>query len=172
MPEQLAARLSPEDVLQESYVAAEKRMGQCRKEGFYSPFIWLRMIVCQTLVDLCRHHLGVQARDAGREVAIHAKSYPEATSASMAICLVANQTSPSGRAMRNEMVNRIEEAIALMEPVDQEILALRHFEELDNKEVAAVLEIQPKAASIRYIRALKRLKDVLAEIEDPESEKG
>ena len=55
----------------------------------------------------------------------------------------------------------LEKAIESMEPIDQEVLALRHFEELTNSEVAEVLGIQQKAASIRYIRAVARLKDVL-----------
>jgi RNA polymerase sigma-70 factor (ECF subfamily) len=51
-----------------------------------------------------------------------------------------------------------------MDPIDQEVLALRHFEELSNSEVAEVLGIQQKAASIRYVRALRRLKDILSQI--------
>jgi len=60
-----------------------------------------------------------------------------------------------------ETARKLESAIEGMEPIDREILALRHFEELTNSEVAQVLGIQVKAASIRYIRALKRLKELL-----------
>jgi RNA polymerase sigma-70 factor (ECF subfamily) len=38
---------------------------------------------------------------------------------------------------------------------------LRHFEQLTNSEYARVLEISEAAATMRYLRALKRLKDVL-----------
>ena len=51
-----------------------------------------------------------------------------------------------------------------MDPLDREVLALRHFEELGNSEVAEVLGIQQKAASIRYIRAVKRLRAILTQM--------
>jgi RNA polymerase sigma-70 factor (ECF subfamily) len=62
------------------------------------------------------------------------------------------------------MLSLMKESIASMDPIDQEALALRHFEELTNSEVAEVLGIQQKAASIRYFRALRRLKDVLSQV--------
>ncbi len=66
--------------------------------------------------------------------------------------------------MRDETARQLEEAIHGMDPINRDVLTLRHFEQLANKEVAEVLGIQPKAASIRYIRALARLKDVIADI--------
>ena len=66
--------------------------------------------------------------------------------------------------MKDEVAAQLEKAIDSMEPIDREVLALRHFEELTNSEVAEVLGIQQKAASIRYVRALKRLKGVVDEI--------
>ena len=50
-----------------------------------------------------------------------------------------------------------------MEALDREILALRHFEQLTNAEVAATLEMHESMASSRYLRALKRLKDELSQ---------
>jgi RNA polymerase sigma-70 factor (ECF subfamily) len=55
----------------------------------------------------------------------------------------------------------LQDAINALDPLDREILALRHFEELSNDETAQVLDIKPSAASNRHIRALKRLRDVL-----------
>ena len=61
-----------------------------------------------------------------------------------------------------ELVDQVQAAIGTMSTTDQEILALRHFEELTNSEAAEALEIEPKAASIRYVRAILRLKEVLS----------
>jgi RNA polymerase sigma-70 factor, ECF subfamily len=156
----MVGRVDPDDVLQEAYLAAAQRIEHYGGDGFHSPFLWLRMIVQQTMIDVHRRHLGAQARDAAREVAIFG-SYPQATSASMAIQLVGDWTTPSQAAVRGEMLDRVQAAIATMNPMDQEILALRHFEELNNTEVSQTLGIEPKAASIRYVRALKRLKEIL-----------
>jgi RNA polymerase sigma-70 factor (ECF subfamily) len=160
----LRARLDPDDVLQEGYLAAVRRIRHYGSDSPMSPFVWFRMIVLQTLIDLHRRHLGAQMRDAGREAAIHGRRYPQATSASLATQLVGDWTSPSQAAARAEMLSAIEQAIDGMDPVDREVLALRHFEEMTNGEVAQVLEIQQKAASIRYVRAVRRLRGILAEM--------
>ena len=166
LAEPLRGRLGPEDVLQEAFLAASQRLKHYADSPAKSPFIWLRMIVNQTLVDLHRQHLGAQRRDAGREVAIDAQPYGQATSASVALQLVGIFTSPSRAAARADLLSVVKAAIEQMDPIDREVLALRHFEELTNSEVAEALGIEQKAASIRYIRALRRLKEILAQVPD------
>jgi RNA polymerase sigma-70 factor (ECF subfamily) len=160
----LQGRVDPDDVLQESFLAAAQRIGHFKSFESRSPFLWLRLIVNQTLIEAHRQHLGARMRDAGREIAIEGYAYPQATSVSLAIHLIGSMTSPSRVAMRGELLERVEKAIDAMETIDQEVLALRHFEELTNSEVAEVLKIQPKAASIRYIRAVQRLKTILSSV--------
>jgi len=161
MPAQLAGRLGIDDLLQESYLAAERRIDAFEHTGEHGPFVWLRLITLQTLTDQCRRHLAALRRDAGRELSIHTRiTMPGATTASMASLLVGQWTSPSGVVMRAEAIQQLEDAIDRMEPIDREVLALRHFEMLSNTETAAVLGITPKAASIRYVRAVRRLKDI------------
>jgi RNA polymerase sigma-70 factor (ECF subfamily) len=166
----LRARIGPDDVLQEAFLAASQRLKHYANSPATSPFIWLRMIVNQTLVDLQRQHLGAQRRDAAREVSLDGVPYAEATSASVAIQLVGVFTSPSRAAARADNLALVQTAIEQMDPIDREVLALRHFEELTNSEVAEVLGIEQKAASIRYIRALRRLKEILAQV--PELTRG
>ncbi len=163
LAEPLRGRLEPDDVLQEAFLAASKRLGQYAESPATSPFIWLRMIVSQTLVDLHRQHLGAQRRDAAREVSLDGAPFAQATSASVAIQLVGLFTSPSGAAQRADVLGLVQTAIEQMDPIDREVLALRHFEELSNSEVAETLGIEQKAASIRYVRALRRLKEILAQ---------
>jgi RNA polymerase sigma-70 factor (ECF subfamily) len=78
--------------------------------------------------------------------------------------LLGRLTSPSRAVLRAELQVKVQHALNSMEPIDREILTLRHFEELDNNETAQVLGVSKTAASNRYVRALKRLKDCLAEI--------
>lgn len=162
LPQRLSGRVDVDDVLQEAYLAACKRIDRYLADGFTSPLLWLRVIVRQVLVDVYRRHLGAAARDAAREVSFRGGP-ARATSASMAIQLVGDWTSPSQAAARQEAFERVAAAIERMSSTDRDILALRHFEELTNAESAEVLGIAPKAASIRYVRALGRLKAVLAE---------
>jgi RNA polymerase sigma-70 factor, ECF subfamily len=100
-------------------------------------------------------------RTAGREVSIQ-RGFPQATSASLAAMLLGHLTSPTRAAFRAEMQLKIQDALNAMDAVDREIITLRHFEELSNSETAQVLDLSKTAASNRYIRALKRLKDALA----------
>src|SRR5262249_48261176 len=124
-------------------------------------YLWLRALTGQRLVDLHRRHLGAEMRDAGREVSLHRGALPTASSASLAQQLLAGLTSPAQAALRAGVQLRLQEALNSMDPVDREVLVLRHFEELSNVEAAEVLGIATAAASKRYIRALRRLKAIL-----------
>jgi len=162
----LQPRLDVEDILQEVYLHASQRIASFLGDSEQSFFIWLRMVAGQTLIDLHRRHLGAQARNAAREVPGLGGRYPRATSTSIAFQIAADRTSPSQAAIRHEMSSQLEAAIESMDPIDREILALRHFEELTNAEVAEELNIGQKAASIRYVRALGRLKGILMKLSD------
>ena len=155
----LAGRVSPSDVLQEAYIDALKRVEHYFEKPDQSFFGWLRLVVGQRLADVHREHLA-QKRDAGQEVPIH-RGGPGADSACLAACLLGSGTSPSNAAARTESFGRLEDALNQMDPLDREVLALRHFEELGNAEAAEILGIQPAAASKRYVRALARLKQIL-----------
>lgn len=160
----LKGRVDADDILQEAYLDATRRIEHFIGDSATSFFVWLRMIVGQTLIDVRRRHLGAQMRNAGREVSIHGRRYPQATSASLTFQLLGHLTSPSQAAVRAEATSRLEKALEDMDPIDREVLALRHFEELTNSEVAEELGIQPKAASIRYVRAVQRLKAILSQV--------
>ncbi len=64
--------------------------------------------------------------------------------------------------LRAERILRLQEALNALDPTDREVLSLRHFEELTAAEAAQVLGITEAAAAKRYLRALKRLKEILA----------
>ena len=164
LDQRLCGRVDADDVLQEAYLNAAQRISHYLNNTSMSFFVWLRQIVLQTMIDLHRQHLGAQMRDAAREVSLHRGGYPQATSVSLAAHLLGSLTSPSQAAMREEVSQQLENALESMSTIDREVLALRHFEQLTNGEVAEVLDIQQKAASIRYVRAIARLKDILVQI--------
>ena len=158
----LQGRLDPSDVLQEAFLDVARRAADYAANPTLTPYLWLRYLTGQRLMQLHRHHLGTQMRDAGQEVSLHRGALPQATSASLAAQLLGHLTSPTQAAIRAELQIRLQEALNSMDPLDREVLVLRHFEELSNNETAAVLGIQKSAASNRYIRALRRLKDILS----------
>ena len=96
----LRGRVEAEDVVQEAYLDAAKRVQHFDQDTSTSFFIWLRMVVIQTLIDVHRRHLGAQMRDAGREVATRGGSCSRATSFSLAASLVGRFTSPTLAARR------------------------------------------------------------------------
>jgi RNA polymerase sigma-70 factor (ECF subfamily) len=158
----LHARLDASDVIQEAYLEVAERLPEYLREPRLPLFLWLRLVVGERLMKLHRHHLGTQMRDAGREVLLYRGALPTASSTALAAQLLGKHTSPTQAAVRAERLLRLQEAINTLDPVDREVLSLRHFEELSLAETAHVMEITEAAAAKRYIRALKRLKQTLA----------
>jgi len=162
LDKRLLGRLDPSDVLQEAYLDVARRIPEYGAQPDMPFYLWLRFLTGQRLIDLHRQHLGAKMRDAGQEVTLYRGALPQASSVSLAAHLLGRLTSASRAAIRAETQIRIQEALNAMDPLDREVLTLRHFEMLSNEETAQVLGIKKTAASNRYIRALKRLKGLLA----------
>ena len=158
----LQGRIDPSDVIQEAFVEVVTRLHECVNEPSYPLFLWLRLIVGERLLKLHRHHVGTQMRDAGRELSLYRGALPEASSAALAAQLLGKHTSPTQAAVRAERMIRLQQALNTLDAMDREVLSLRHFEELSLAETALSLGIEESAAAKRYIRALKRLKAILA----------
>jgi len=157
-------RVDPSDILQEAFLDMAGQLSGYLAGPPIPFFLWLRLITGQRLIDLHRRHLGAKMRDANQEVSLYRGALPQASSVSLAAQLLGRLTTASRAAIRAETQIRVQEALNSMEPMDREVLTLRHFEMLSNEETAQVLGIKKSAASNRYIRALKRLKDILAAI--------
>ena len=160
----LSRRLDVDDILQEVYLDAADRISHYMDNHSGSFFIWLRLIAAQTMANIFRRHLGAKKRDAKMEISLESRRPVGQAGTPVSLQLLSQLTSPSNVAMRDETAKQLEEIIERMKPMDREIIMLRHFELLDNKEVAEVLGIQQKASSIRYIRAIARLREVITDI--------
>src|SRR4029078_11165457 len=128
----------------------------------------LRWMIGNTLLELHRHHLGAQMRDARREM--HFGYVPDGTGGSDGTCaalveqLTGGATGPATAAGRAEIKARLDEAMGKMDPIDREVVALRHYEQLTSAEAAQVLGIEERAAAKRYLRALERLREMLSDL--------
>lgn len=159
----LRGRVDASDVLQEAYLDLARKLPEYAKKPAIPFFLWLRLVTGERLLRIHRQHVGAAMRDAGREVSIHGGGMPEASTVSLAGRLVGSVTSASRAAARAESRRLLREALERMDPIDREVIALRHFEELSNDEAAIVLGLTKSAASKRYVRAMVRLKAALAE---------
>ena len=157
----LQGRIDADDVLQDAWLRAIERMDHFYEGGEVSSFLWFRSIVIQTLLDLHRFHLGAQKRSTARETSIDGGWAAGSTSSCLAFHLSDSARSPSSNAANSELTKQLDSVLLGMNEVDREVLALRHFEALSNSEVAKLLDLTEQAASVRYVRALGRLKQIL-----------
>jgi RNA polymerase sigma-70 factor (ECF subfamily) len=160
----LQGRIDASDVLQDAYLDASERLPDYLQQTEVPFFLWLRSLVGTRLSKIHRHHLGTRMRDARREVSIYRGSLPEASSVALASKLLGRECRPSEAAVRVELQMRVQDALERMHPLDREALSLRHFERLSGAEAARVMGISEAAASKRYLRALARLKEIMAQM--------
>jgi RNA polymerase sigma-70 factor (ECF subfamily) len=160
----LQGRVDPSDVLQDAYLNLAARLPDYARDWPMPTYLWLRLVTGQRLAQVHRQHLGAALRDAAREVSLYRGSLPQASSASLAAQLLGRLTSASQAAVRAERQLQFQGVLNGMDPLDREILALRHFEGLTNREAAEVLGLSKTAANNCYIRALGRLRDLLERV--------
>jgi RNA polymerase sigma-70 factor (ECF subfamily) len=159
----LRGRVEAVDVLQEAYIAMARRIGDYTSDPAVSFFVWARQLTYQTLIGIQRRHFS-EKRDPNLEIRLGQRPAPSAsdTSDSMARLLLDERTTPSQAAARAEEAAVLKAALESLDDIDREVLALRHFEQLGNNEVAQTLGLSVTAASNRYVRAMTRLGEVLA----------
>jgi RNA polymerase sigma-70 factor (ECF subfamily) len=164
----LLKRMGMEDVLSETYVNAVKRLDYFAAHDDVPIYYKLRTMLIQTISDIERRNLMAQGRDAYKELRMeNGEVKSDANDSGGEVCvgeLPADITSPASRVDRDERHAILRRALAAMSESDRSILVMRHFDGMGNSECAAVLGLTEKAASIRYVRALERLRQKLVEV--------
>jgi RNA polymerase sigma-70 factor (ECF subfamily) len=158
----LRGRVDPSDIVQETFLDATGLLADYQRNPPLPFYLWLRQLAGTRLAKAHRHHLGTLCRDVRREVVIRNEPTSGVSSAALADHLAGREGRPSEAAVQAELRARLEELLDRLEPLDREVLALRHFEQLSNAEAAHVLGLTEAAASKRYVRALERLRERLA----------
>ncbi|MBL8861718.1 MAG: sigma-70 family RNA polymerase sigma factor [Planctomycetes bacterium] len=156
----LRRRLDPADVVQDAWLEVVRRFDEWRGQDELPLHVWVRLITGQSLAAAQRRHLATHMRDALREGSAP-NGRPSMSSDGVADAFVASATSPSQAVAREELRQRVRAAIEGLDEIDREIVAMRHFENLSNEDTAAELGIEPSAASMRFMRALVRLRPEL-----------
>jgi len=171
MDPRIRRRIDAADVLQEAYLEMDRRLHDYVADPKVSVLIWMRQRVLQKLIDMQREQFR-DKRDVNKEQQPAANWNSGNTSLSVNAFLAASITSPSQFLIRNEDVLQLQSAMDSLSDIDREVIALRHFEQLTNQQVAEVLSLSPTAASNRYIRALTRLSDSVSTHPSTGEEKG
>jgi RNA polymerase sigma-70 factor, ECF subfamily len=160
----LAARVDASDVIQEVSLEAARRIeeyGNLQKVPF---FVWMRFLAKQKLAELVRRHVYAQSRDVRREVRLNPQ-VQDSSSRMLTEFLLADHTSPSSVLGNAEHKQLISSTIDSLEPIDREIILMRHAEQLTTSEIAHELNITENNCRQRYLRALKHLKKILTDLD-------
>ena len=160
-------RVDVSDVVQDVLVDASGRLQQYLNDPGMAFHLWLRQIAWDRIIDTYRRHRGSAKRSMDREQPMHRGSVDESTM-NLAIQLSDPGLGPAAVATQHEIAHRVEAAIEKLDEADREVILMRHYEHLSNLEIAEVLGLQPPAASMRYLRALRRLRAVLEQDDDME----
>ncbi len=156
MGRQLAARLDPSDVLQDTFMEASQRLGNYVQDPRVSAYVWLRGLTLNRVLKLQRDHLGAQCRAVDRELRL-----PDRSSLLLARRFLCDTLSPSRQYLKQELRQRIQQAVDGLKDMDRDIILMRYFEGMSNQQVAEALELSESGARMRHGRALLRLKEQL-----------
>ena len=157
-------RVDVSDVVQDVLVEANRRL-QVYVENPIMPFhLWLRQIARDRIIDAHRRHRVSAKRSVDREQPIVSPQGQDQSSYQLAALIGDRQLTPAEAALQKDIAGQVEHAITLLNEADSEIIIMRHYEMLSNQDIAAALDLTEPAASMRYLRAIRRLKEVLEEV--------
>ena len=160
----LQGRVDDSDVIQEAFLEAARKLPEYAAAPGLPFFLWLRHLTGLKLAEIHRRHLGTQMRAADQEVSLHRGGLPGADSVSLAAHLLGSRTSVSQAAIKAEKRLLLQEALNGMDSVDREIIAMKHFEQLTISDIALVLDLPRASAGRRYLKAMKRLRQILEDL--------
>jgi len=162
MDRRVVQRLDASDIVQDSLLEAHEKLAEyagTRPLPFYP---WLRQIAWQHLMRAHERHIHTKQRSVVREQAGVVMLSNDSVQG-LVEHLVDSQTSPSGKAMREELQRRVRDALADLSRRDGEVLAMRYLEHMSISEIAATLQISENAVHMRQLRALQKLRDSLSD---------
>ena len=157
----LARRVDASDIVQDVLLEASKRLADYVKNPAMPFHLWLRHIAKDHIIDMHRKHRLAQRRSIDKEQSIR-PALADQSSMDLAAQFIDQELTPASAAIRQELQRRLEGAVAEMDEDDREMILMRHFEQLSNQEVATELGLSEAAASMRYLRAIRRLRTLLA----------
>lgn len=157
----VARRVDASDVVQDVMLEASQRLTDYLRNPGMPFHLWLRQLALDRIIDMHRRHRGAQRRSVDREQNFSGVGSDEQSAADLAALLRDAELTPAAAALRKELQTRFVEALQQMDEGDREIIVMRHFEHLGNSEAAEALGLSAPAAGMRYLRAIRRLRELL-----------
>jgi RNA polymerase sigma-70 factor (ECF subfamily) len=157
----LARRVDASDIVQEVILEAHRRLDDYLRNPAMPFHLWLRHLARDRIIDAHRRHRQAQRRSVDREQPLQPAAWADRSSLDLAAALVDPELTPASAAIRQELDRRFAAALATLEENDRDIILMRHFEQLSNQEAATLLGLSEPAAAMRYLRAVRRLREAL-----------
>jgi RNA polymerase sigma-70 factor (ECF subfamily) len=157
----VAARVDASDIVQEVFLEASRRLPEYLRDSAMPFHLWLRHIARDHIIDAHRRHRQAQRRTVDRERPMKA-AVADHSSIELIAQFVDKELTPATAAIRREMETRFQQALGSLDEDDRDVILMRHFEQLSNQETATALSLTEAAASMRYLRAIRRLRASLA----------
>jgi RNA polymerase sigma-70 factor, ECF subfamily len=157
----LAARVDASDIVQDVLLEAHRRLSDYLRNPIMPFHLWLRHIAKDHVIDAHRRHRLAQRRSLDRQQPLVPLAMADHSSFELAGQLLDQELTPATAAIQKELQKRLESAIGQLDDNDREIILMRHVEQLSNQDVACALELSEAAASMRYLRAVRRLRETL-----------
>ncbi len=162
MDRAMARRVDASDIVQDVLLEASGRLADYLRDPVMPFHLWLRQMAKDRMIDLHRRH-HAQRRDVNRERPLARRAYADQSSLDLAAQLEDAELTPAAATIRKELESRFLDALGDLDENDREVIVMRHVEQLGNSEAAEALGLSPAAAGMRYVRALRRLRAMLAE---------
>ena len=166
LDQKIQKRVDASDVVQDVLVEANRRLEKYLADPIMPFHLWLRQITKDRIIDAHRRHRVSAKRSVDREQQMVAPRGYDQSSIHLASLLGDQRLTPAAAALQQEMARKVEQAISQLDEKDCEIIVMRHYEHLTNQEIGKVLDLTEPAASMRYLRAIRRLRQVMQGDED------
>lgn len=163
LDQKIRRRVDSSDVVQDVLIEAHRRLETYLQNPAMPFHLWLRQIAKDRIIDAHRRHRGADKRSVDREVAMVAPAGMDRSTMELAVQLCDGELTPAAAATQKELARRVEQAISQLDDGHAEIIVMRHYEQLSNQEIAQALSLSEPAASMRYLRAVRRLRELLSE---------
>jgi len=170
LDQKIRRRVDVSDIVQDVLIEANRRLQTYIENPVMSFHLWLRQIARDRIIDAHRRHRVSARRSVDREQSMSVPQGYDHSSIRLAAQLGDPELTPAAAALQNELARRVEDAIAQMDETDSEIIVMRHYENLSNQEISESLGLTEPAASMRYLRAIRKLRAVLDKQDESQSD--